>query len=112
MGKEYVHLLKKLRDILAEKEKRKEKPEDPKNPTEKRAEKRLSSKFSLFSLYTMDKEVIFYGGILILILTALYLARGTIARVTGVKDLYASIMDSMSGKAFNTYTVPDNYFRP
>ena len=61
----------------------------------------------------MDKEVIFYGGILILILTALYLARGAFGSVGGgAKDLYASIMDSVSGAAFNTYVIPDNFHRP
>ena len=61
----------------------------------------------------MDKEAIFYGGILILILTALYLARNTFGSVGGgAKDLYASMMDSVSGRAFNEYTLPDNYFRP
>ena len=60
----------------------------------------------------MDKEVTFYGGILILILTALYLARGVFDPVTGAKNLYASMMDSVSGKAFNDYTVPDNFYRP
>jgi len=59
----------------------------------------------------MDKEAIFYGGILILILTAMYIARGALDPVTGAKDLYASIMDSVSGKAFNDYTVPDNFYR-
>lgn len=60
----------------------------------------------------MDKEVIFYGGILILILTALYLARGAFDPVAGAKNLYASIMDSVSGRAFNDYSVPDNFYRP
>ena len=60
----------------------------------------------------MDKEVIFYGGILILILTAMYIARGALDPVAGAKDLYASIMDSVSGAAFNTYVIPDNFHRP
>ena len=60
----------------------------------------------------MDKEVTFYGGILILILTALYLARGAFDPVAGAKNLYASIMDSVSGRAFNDYSVPDNFYRP
>ena len=60
----------------------------------------------------MDKEVILYGGILILILTALYLARGAFDPVAGAKNLYASMMDAVSGRAFNDYSVPDNFYRP
>lgn len=59
-----------------------------------------------------NKQTILYGGGLILILVAIYLARDVFHPITESKKLYATLMDSMGGTAFNTYVVPDNFHRP
>lgn len=52
-----------------------------------------------------------YGGYLILILAALYMARDVFHPIAGAKKIYAIMMDSLGGAAFNTYVTPDNFHR-
>jgi hypothetical protein len=59
-----------------------------------------------------NNQTILYGGGLILIITALYLLRNVFHPLAGAKNLYATLMDSMGGAAFNTYVIPDNFHRP
>jgi hypothetical protein len=61
---------------------------------------------------TTKQLAIFYGGSLILILVAIYLLRHSLYPITSaVQAAYADAMDSLSGRAFNTYVVPDNFHR-
>ena len=59
-----------------------------------------------------NKQLILYGGYLILIIIAIYLARNVFNPIAESKKLYATLMDSLGGAAFNTYVVPDNFHRP
>lgn len=59
-----------------------------------------------------NKQLIIYGGYLILIIVALYFARNVFNPIAESKKIYAALMDSMGGAAFNTYVVPDNFYRP
>jgi hypothetical protein len=59
-----------------------------------------------------NKKTVYYGGLLVLLLVALYLIRNVFDPVAGARNLYATAMDTMGGAAFNTYVVPDNYYRP
>lgn len=63
---------------------------------------------------TTTKQIaIFYGGVLILILVAIYLLRHLLHPITSAgQTAYSSAMDSLSERAFNTYVTPDNYHRP
>ena len=64
-------------------------------------------------LPTNKQQAMFYGGSLILILVAIYLLRHSLYPITSaVQTAYADAMDSLSGRAFNTYVTPDNYHRP
>jgi hypothetical protein len=60
----------------------------------------------------VNKQPVIYGGFLILIITVLYLLRNVFHPLADAKNLYASMMDSVSGAAFNTYVIPDNFHRP
>lgn len=74
--------------------------------------------FSLYTSYTIklmsddNKQTIIYGGGLILILVTIYLLRNVFHPIAESKKLYATLMDSMGGAAFNTYVTPDNFHRP
>ena len=59
-----------------------------------------------------NKHLIIYGGYIILIIFAFYLLRNTFNPLTESKKMYAILMDSMGGAAFNTYVTPDNFHRP
>jgi len=59
-----------------------------------------------------NKQTFLYGGGLILILVAIYLARDVLHPIVESKKLYATLMDSIGGAAFNTYVTPDNFHRP
>ena len=62
---------------------------------------------------TNKPQAMFYGGSLILILVAIYLLRHSLYPITSaVQAAYTDTMDSLSGRAFNTYITPDNYHRP
>ena len=58
-----------------------------------------------------NNQTILYGGGLILIITALYLLRNVFHPLAGAKNIYAIMMDSLGGAAFNTYVIPDNFHR-
>ena len=70
-------------------------------------------------LHTMDnakeplkKKMIYYGGLILLVLVALYLVRKVFNPLAIVSELYNKSMDDIGHIAFASNEVPDNFYRP
>lgn len=60
----------------------------------------------------MKKKLIYYGGLTLLLLIALYLVRNVFNPLAIVSELYNKSMDDIGHVAFATNEVPDNFYRP
>ena len=61
----------------------------------------------------MSNLTIYYGGLTIIMLIGIYLVRNYIQGIyTYTTHVYNTLWDKIGNIAFDTYIVPDNYYRP